>query len=111
MSIVIDQTVLDELKELLAEGFPILVERFADDGEARIQKIEEAIASDDAEVVYAEAHGLKGSCRNVGAGPLADHCAQLEAMGQQQNLADAGVIFAAIQKEFADVNSALSQSL
>ena len=110
MTQVIDLTVLDELKELLADGFVVLVERFECDGADRIQKIESAIASNDVETVYAEAHGLKGSSRNVGAGPLGDHCAVLESMGYAQDLAGAETAFAAMQAEFAEVNAALKES-
>ena len=99
--------VLAELKELLAEGFEVLVERFILDGQARIDKMQESLSAGSAEVLYAEAHGLKGSSRNVGANLLADYCGQLEAMGHAQNLAGAEPIFSAVVKEFSAVCQAL----
>lgn len=101
MSDAVNKIVLGELKELLEDGFPLLVERFVEDGETRIAKMDSAINSCDAETLYGEAHGLKGSSRNVGAAALAEQCAMLEHMGQQQNLADAATTFAAVQVEFA----------
>lgn len=101
MSDAINQVIVAELKELLQEGFPILVERFVDDGEVRLAKMNAAIAVNDSETLYAEAHGLKGSSRNVGADDLAKQCAMLEHMGQQQNLADAATTFAAVKVEFS----------
>lgn len=100
MSDAVNKIVLAELKELLEDGFPLLVERFVDDGEARIAKMDEAISASDAQTLYGEAHGLKGSSRNVGAAELAEQCAMLEHMGQQQNLTDADTTFAAVKIEF-----------
>lgn len=97
----VDLSVLDELKELLEEGFSILTEKFVEDGQERVQKIITAIKSEDTQALYNEAHGLKGSSRNLGAGPLAEVCGQLEAMGQENNLSSAGTIIAALQTEFA----------
>lgn len=111
MSKVIDETVVAELKELLADGFPILVERFASDGAERLSKMEQALSGGDANLLYNEAHGLKGSSRNVGAIMLAEHCGELESMGHKQDLAGATAVFAAAQAEFADVNTALHSLL
>ncbi|HEY7774748.1 MAG TPA: Hpt domain-containing protein [Marinagarivorans sp.] len=107
MTEVINSAVIDELKDLLAEGFGVLVDRFIADGQTRINKIEQALAEQDVDVVYAEAHGLKGSCRNVGAEQMADYCGQLEAMGQVQNLAGAEPIFSAVVTNFAAVSQRL----
>lgn len=101
MSGAINQNIIAELKELLEDGFPLLVERFVDDGATRLAKMDAAIATSDAETLYGEAHGLKGSSRNVGAADLAEQCAMLEHMGQQQNLADAATTFAAVKVEFS----------
>lgn len=100
MSDAVNKIVLAELKELLEDGFSLLVERFIEDGEARITKIDDAITNQDAETIYGEAHGLKGSSRNVGASLLAEQCAMLEHMGQQNNLADAASTFASVKVEF-----------
>lgn len=100
MSDAVNKVVLAELKELLEDGFPLLVERFVDDGEARIAKMDNAIASNDAQALYGEAHGLKGSSRNVGAAELAEQCAMLEHMGHQENLTDAAETFASVKAEF-----------
>lgn len=99
--------VLTELNELLGEGFCILVERFISDGQSRIDKVQEALLIGNAAVVYEEAHGLKGSSRNVGANILADCCGKLEAMGHAQNLAGAEPILSATVQEFAVVSKAL----
>lgn len=96
----VDKMVLAELKELLEDGFPLLVDRFVEDGGVRIAKMDSAIASKDAELLYGEAHGLKGSSRNVGATELAERCAKLEEMGQANNLTNAVSTFLAMKDEF-----------
>lgn len=99
--------VLAELKDLLDEGFCVLVETFIVDGQSRIDKIQEALLVGNAVVVYEESHGLKGSSRNVGANTLADYCGKLESMGHAQNLAGAEPILSATVEEFAVVSKAL----
>ena len=111
MKISLDSTVVAELKELLAEGFCVLVERFVEDGQHRIDLIEQAITANDTDVVYNQAHGLKGSARNVGATILAEYFGDLETMGHQGNLSEAGPIVAAGKTEFAAVCQALTQAI
>ncbi len=101
MTEAVNLEVLDELKELLDDGFPMLVERFVDDGQERVDKIMLALDEQDSQLLYTEAHGLKGSSRNMGAGPLADICGQLEAMGHADDLASAKTIVAALKTEFS----------
>ncbi len=96
-----DMSVISELQELLEEGFGELVERFEADGATRLARMENALATGAAEMLYQEAHGLKGSSRNLGAGVLGNLCADLESLGQAANLAAARPIFAAAQTEFA----------
>lgn len=97
----VDLDVLNELKELLEDGFSVLTEKFIEDGQKRVEKIMTAIANEDAVSLYNEAHGLKGSSRNMGAVPLGEICSQLEAMGQNKDLSSSGTIIAALQTEFA----------
>lgn len=97
---------LEELRELLEDKFGELVQRFSDDGERRIQRIRDAIQTDsghDFDVIYAEAHGLKGSGRNMGADPLGDICEQLETKGRAADSENMEPIFAALEQEFATV--------
>ncbi|WP_053981252.1 Hpt domain-containing protein [Marinagarivorans algicola] len=101
MSEAVNLDVLDELKELLDDGFPLLVERFVADGQERVDKILLALEEQNPQLLYTEAHGLKGSSRNIGAGPLADLCGQLEAMGHANDLTAAETIVAALKTEFS----------
>ncbi len=104
----LDKAVLEELKELLDDSFPTLIMRYIDDGNLRIEKIADALEAQDASVIYAQAHSLKGSSRNIGAFKVGDIFADLEALGQASNLAGAATIFAAGKTEFSAVCAALS---
>lgn len=105
----LDRAQLAQLKELLGNHFAELVARFLQDGTARLQTIKAAIVINDFDAIYAEAHGLKGSARNIGAHGLAPLCEELEDWGKQG--VDHGMqqLFAAIEQEFAAVCRELAQ--
>lgn len=105
----VDQAMLAQLKDLLAERFSELVERFTQDSQVRIDTLREAIPKRDFDVIHAEAHGLKGSSRNVGANVLGELCSELEKSGRVKSDANLETIFAAVEKEFAAVCEILQQ--
>lgn len=109
MSESVNTAMLDELKELLEEGFLELVNRFLSDGQDRIEKITAAIKANDSESLYIQAHGLKGSSRNMGADTLADICDQLESMGQSCDIDSPRTIVATLETEFAVAVKIISQ--
>jgi HPt (histidine-containing phosphotransfer) domain-containing protein len=111
MSESLDLAVINELKELLDESFSILIMRYIEDGQLRIEKIASALDVQDAAVVFAEAHGLKGSSRNIGAFKAGDIFCELETLGKVNNLATAATIFAAGKTEFSAVCTALSAQI
>lgn len=96
-----DMAMLDQLSELLGERFAELVERFVVDGQKRIDAIAKAASQQDFDTLHAEAHGLKGSSRNVGANALGDVCARLEELGRIKSNENLATIVAAAEKEFA----------
>ena len=99
----IDAAMMAQLKELLGERFGELVERFIQDGERRISLLRSAVVQPDFDVVHAEAHGLKGSSRNIGANVLGTLCGDLEQSGKDRSVANLPTLFAAVEQEFAAV--------
>ncbi len=99
----IDAAMMAQLKELLGERFTELVSRFVQDGERRVALLRTAVPTRDFDVIHAEAHGLKGSSRNIGANPLGLVCGDLEQRGRERNAADIETLFAALEQEFAAV--------
>jgi HPt (histidine-containing phosphotransfer) domain-containing protein len=104
----VDAAMMDQLKDLLEDRFGELIERFISDGAKRILLIKQALPSLNFVVIYAEAHGLKGSSRNIGANPLGDACDLLEEKGRKKNGEDIEALFAEVEQEFAAVCDVLS---
>lgn len=94
---------LNELRELLAENFNELINRYIADSQMRFNALQTAIADLDFKVIYYEAHGIKGSSRNMGANTLAEIMARLEVLGQAQNAQNLKEVFADAQTEYAKV--------
>ena len=103
----IDLDNLNMLKELLADRFQELIDTFLSDSEVRITKLKEALAAGDMDQVTHQAHGLKGSCRNIGANPLAAICEVVEDQSRKNALVDGEQQLAAIEQKFAAVSAAL----
>ena len=78
MTDVIDLNMLEELKEIMEEEFPSLLETFVTESARQYQEASQAWTNQDMEVLRRAAHSLKGSCSNVGAEQLRATCASLE---------------------------------
>lgn len=94
---------LNELRELLAENFNELINRYIADSHMRFNTLQLAIAQLDFKVIYYEAHGIKGSSRNMGANTLAEIMGRLEALGQEQSAQNLSEIFSDAQAEYSKV--------
>lgn len=103
MSAKIDAAMMRDLKDLLGDRFGELVERFVQDGNRRIALLRDAVPLRDFDTVHAEAHGLKGSSRNIGANGLGDVCGNLEQRGRDKSPDNLATLFAAVEQEFAAV--------
>lgn len=105
----IDLVMLEGLRELLNGKFVELVTTYNTDCGKRLERIQSAIPSADFAVIRHEAHGLKGSSRNIGANSLAACCEQLEAKAQAGDTAGMEQIFSAMEQQFAAVSAQLNQ--
>ncbi|WP_447969454.1 response regulator [Nitrospira sp. M1] len=83
----VDMHILDELRTLGGEDDPnflaSVIEQFLEDIPRHLEDIRTAIEHHDADSLMKAAHAFKGSCRNVGAKPLADACFALEQVGRE----------------------------
>lgn len=111
MSEEIDVANLGMLKELLGDKFTELVETFLADSEERIDAIRESLLTYDVERIRHEAHGLKGSCRNIGANLLGDLCQTMEYQARDEQLQGGEQQLAAIEQKFAAVAAVLKSYL
>ncbi len=111
MSDELDLDNLNMLKDLLGERFAELIDTFLKDSSERISLITSGLADADDSVVRHAAHGLKGSCRNIGANPLADICSVLEDQAVAGEIEDGQQQLAAIEQKLAAVTSELKSFL
>lgn len=102
----IDPDMLMSLKELLGDKFGQLISAFLSDCTSRFERLNMASEIQDLEIIKNEAHGVKGSARNIGAPALAEACSTIEDQARQgkpegleQKISAAEQIFAAVSEE------------
>jgi len=74
----IDTYKLVELKNLLEDSFPMLVDTFLSDTDLQIHKLEECILRLDYSEIKKIAHSMKGASANMGAKHLSSLAGQIE---------------------------------
>ena len=77
-SVFLDQELIGELKDIMADGFVTLVESYEQDTAKRLVAMRQALAQGDITELAQLAHSLKGSSSNLGALLVARHCLALE---------------------------------
>ena len=107
----LDLHMLEGLRDLLGEKFTQLVETYNSDCEQRLSNAGKAIAVREFSVINHEAHGVKGSSRNIGANGLAKLCGELESKAKAEDDANIEQLFSAIEQEFAAVKQKLTNLL
>ena len=93
-------------EELINEIVPIFLK---DSGE-RLDKLSEAVESNDSGAIEFYAHAIKGAARNVGAKRLSDIAYQLECAGRENNVEPAKPFFDKLKVEIEKVVAFLSQA-
>ena len=105
MSSVLDQNLLEELKMVMEEEFPNLMQTFLQESERQYQAAVQAWSERDMETLRRNAHSLKGSCANVGAADLQSSCAKLESFAKDNVEDGVSDLLNAIQQQLREVNS------
>lgn len=110
-TIVLDPTVLDELRSLDPAGADALVRElvqlFAQDTPPRLEEMEQALGRGDALAFGRAAHGIKGSAANLGATALQQAADEAERSGRAGHLAEGRQRLAAVREEFLRARDAL----
>lgn len=96
----VDPDVLDALQEVMEDEYPLLLDTFLSDSQARLSELHEA--RDPLALGHA-AHSFKGSSSNMGAVQLAELCRELEERARQSALAGVEDLISRIDHEFATV--------
>ncbi len=78
----LDQELLRELREIMEDEFPSLIETFLVESEKQYLAVQGAWQAQNFDALRRGAHALKGSCGNVGAVALNTLCADIERKAQ-----------------------------
>jgi PAS domain S-box-containing protein len=110
----VDVSVLEALSQLDDPGGPSLrdelIDIFLRDAPLKHAALREALAAGDRAALERVAHALKGASGNLGARPLAQLCARIEASARAGELARAAAEVALAEAELARVRIALEGS-
>jgi HPt (histidine-containing phosphotransfer) domain-containing protein len=99
----LDSAVLAALQDVMEDEYPVLLDTFLVDSEARLLLLRQAQQEADANNLRLAAHSFKGSCSNMGANMLAGLCKQLEEVGRREQLDLAPELIEQVEREFAIV--------
>lgn len=108
MSETLNMSMIAELKELMDEDFPLLIDTFLADCEERLVALKAAISDVNTREVRELAHGFKGSSSNLGAETLSEISYTLETMGRTEDLAEADRVYLSLCEEYQQVKSSLN---
>jgi len=78
-----------------------LLQAFLSDVRPRLTKVREAVRAGDARLVEFESHGLTGMCRTIGAAACGEVFAQLERLGESEELGAAQPLLQKAEQEIA----------
>lgn len=96
----LDQTLLNELRELMEDDFSVLLDAYLTEAPTQRQAIEDAYAGGDAETLRRCAHSLKGSSSNIGAAGLAGYCQKLEDQAHSGDSDVLAAVLGELQREY-----------
>lgn len=99
----LDSSVLEVLRDVMEDEYPLLLQTFLQDSEERLRLLRQTESSVDAQAMRLAAHSFKGSCSNMGALLLAGLCKQLEELARREQLSGAPALLEQIEREFAIV--------
>jgi len=78
----VDMEVIEELRDIMEEDFPSLLESFLVESEKQYAQASQAWQTADYDALRRSVHSLKGSCGNVGAQQLHATCDELEGLAR-----------------------------
>ena len=104
----IDLSVFNGLKEMMGDDFiGELVDTYLQDSPELFQQMHQALESNDAETFRRAAHSLKSNSANFGAMQLSAMARELEFMGRENRLDQAGETLALAEAEYSQVANTL----
>jgi len=111
---VLDPVAWEGLQEMSRRGYfslPDFVATFRSEALQSLAGLRQGIGEADPQTLERQAHALKGSSRELGAGRLAEICRQLEELGRAGSLSGAAELLAGAEAKFALLDQALGEQL
>ncbi len=112
---VIDQSVLNSLRDLQMEGKPDILKRVIDaylsSTASLVETLKEAYSAMDIDGIQNSAHSLKSSSANVGAIKLSELCKELEMNCRNNTLENAPFLISGISAELTLVRDVLKREI
>ncbi len=104
----LDMATFDELKQMSGEDFiGELIDTFLEDSPKLIAEMKTALKNDDADAFRRAAHSLKSNSATFGATHLSDLSRELEMLGKEKRLSEAGPRLPAVEQALAQASAEL----
>ena len=103
MTKLLDQDMIQELREIMEDDFSLLLETFLHESAKQHQAIARSWQLRDMDLLRRSAHSLKGSCANMGATSLRGACESLEYSARDSDLDLIPVQLAEVTTQLSDV--------
>lgn len=105
---IIDQAIFDELKQMSGADFiNELIDTFLEDAPKIIEEIRSALSSNNADSFRRAAHSLKSNAATFGASQLAALAKELEMLGKENKINEAGDRLKALEEAYTSVRDEL----
>ncbi|MEM7001164.1 MAG: Hpt domain-containing protein [Pseudomonadota bacterium] len=107
MSELLDETMLNELREIMEDDFGALVETFLSESARQYAEVQSAWANQDMDLLRRAAHTLKGSCGNIGAMQLHESMSHIEHQARDGETTDLNSLIANVEGQLDAVHEAV----
>jgi len=111
----LNSNIVAELKDLMGEDYPFLIDTFTVDSRSRLESLKTFVDNHDLESIKSSAHSLKGSSANIGAIGMEVLCQELVTMtaeqssAQDKNTNDFRSVYVKLHAEYYSVLAALAE--
>ena len=82
----LDESILNDLRDLMGNGFEPLIHTFIRDSDARLENLKKFLKLKEVEKLRQLAHAFKCSCLNVGAKTLVKICKDIEDLARENKV-------------------------
>ena len=107
----LDDETLSDLKDIMEEDFPVLLETYLADAVVRLDSIDAAACEKNSVDLRESAHSFKGSSSNIGASRLALLSSNVESLAKDAQLEEAIPLIAQLHIEYEAVKALLEREL